>query len=316
MLIRRREWQNVSIGKLVGMAVCLSLTGLPAQAQTGGSSPSSGGSQGGGGGFGGSSGGSSSGTGSSSMNSLGGSGTSGSSSGLSNTSGNGLAGSTNSLTNASSTLSNTGLSGTATNYTPAPAGSIGPSKTNIIGPYYKSPLAAGLPNSVIGSSTGGSGSGQTARFGQPLYVPANTNLNSSGGGGGGRGSGGGLGGGTGAQSTAAVGMSVGPRFTQTLGWRTAAPASGGARLQTDLQRVIANTPSLVSARNIQVAMEGQTVVLKGTAADDHERALAAAVISMSPGVYGVRNDLKVPSVGSGPAVATPSVRAPAANRQP
>jgi hypothetical protein len=313
MLIRQRKWQNIPIGKLVGMAVCLSLTGLPAQAQTGSSSSSSGGSLLGGSSGGGNGGGG--GSGSSSMNSLGGSGLSGSSSGLSNSSGNGLAGSTNSLTNSSSTLSNTGLSGTATNFTPAPAGSIGPSKTNILGPYYKNPLAGGLPNSVIGSSTGGSGSGQTARFGQPLFVPANTNLNSSGGGGG-RGSGGGLGGGTGAQSTAAVGMSVGPRFTQTLGWRTAPPASGGTRLQTDLQRVIANTPSLVSARNIQVAMEGQTVVLKGTAADDHERALAAAVISMSPGVRGVRNDLKVQGVGSGPAVATPSVRAPAANRQP
>ncbi len=313
MLIRQRKWQAVTVGKILGVAVCLSLGGLSAQAQTGGggggsTSQSSGGSLLGGGG---------SGTSSSSMNTGSGT-TSGSSTGLTSSSGNSLAGSSNTLSNSSSTLSNTGLSGAASTFTPAPAGTIGPSATNIIAPYYANPLLAGLPNYATGSATGNGAAAKNTRFGQSLYVPANTSLSAASAS---RGSSG-LGG-SGMQSTAAVGMSVGPRFTQTLGWRATPTTAGNPRLQTELQGILARTPSLVSAKNIQVVMEGQTAVLKGTAADDHERALAGSVISMSPGVYGVRNDLKVqgasgvavqPSAGGAPAASTgsptPSVVSP------
>jgi hypothetical protein len=312
MLIRQRKWQAVTVGKILGVAVCLSLGGLSAQAQTGGGSGTGSGSSSSGGSLLGSGG---SGTSLNSMNT--GSGTSGSSNGLSSSGGNSLAGSANSLTNSSSTLSNTGLSGNASNFTPTPAGQIGPSASNIIGPYYASPLQAGLPNYTSGSANGGAGAAK--RFGQPLYVTANNSSLSAASAS--RGSAGA--GGSGTQSTAAVGMSVGPRFTQTLGWRVTPTTAGNPRLQTELQGILARTPSLVSAKNIQVVMEGQTAVLRGTAADDHERALAGSVISMSPGVYGVRNDLKVqgapgvavqPAAGGTPAAnngqATSSIVAP------
>jgi hypothetical protein len=106
--------------------------------------------------------------------------------------------------------------------------------------------------------------------------------------------------GTGATTT----MSVGPRFTQSIGWKVN-PASS-TRLQTDLQSLVANSTRLTNPKGIQVIMDGPTVVLRGTAADEHERALAAAMIGMSPGVYGLRNELKV---------AAP-VATPAGERQP
>jgi hypothetical protein len=168
-----------------------------------------------------------------------------------------------------------------------------------VAPYYVNPLSLGLPNnpsSLTSSSSsagsggtgGGGGGGSTKAFGQPLFSQANTSLSSAsasrGGGAGGSGMGtGGMG-----RTTA---MSVGPRYTQGIGWQANLPTP--ARIQTELQSLVVNSPRLVNARGIQVVMDGSTVVLRGTAADEHDRALAAAMIGMTPGVYGVRNELKV-----------------------
>jgi hypothetical protein len=107
----------------------------------------------------------------------------------------------------------------------------------------------------------------------------------------------------GTTSTAST-MHLGPRYTQSLGWKASSVSS--TRLQTELQSLVANSPRLTNAKGIQVVMDGQTVVLRGTAADEHERALTAAMIGMSPGVYGIRNELKV----------APPAATPVAGKQP
>ncbi|CAN5438410.1 hypothetical protein BH10PLA2_BH10PLA2_32300 [soil metagenome] len=295
MLIRQRKWQNVPVLTTLVALAGLLLSSASASAQTsGGSSSSSGSSL-----LGCSSGSSSSGS------------SSGSSSSLSGSSGSGIGGTTNSLTNGANTLTNAGLGlSTTNNYSPTTNG-VGPSATNILAPYYVNPLAGGLPNYTGGSTTGGTAN-TTKRFGQPLFANANNNLSSASAG---RGAGGAGGRGNSAMSTgAAVGMSVGPRYTQTLGWKPT--IAGGTRLQTNLQGLLARSTTLPNAKNFQVSLDGQTVVLRGTAGDDHERRLAAAILSMESGVYGLRNEIKVqpatqadiqnqPGTGSAPATRQP-----------
>jgi hypothetical protein len=106
-------------------------------------------------------------------------------------------------------------------------------------------------------------------------------------------------------------MSVGPRYTQSVGWDMHLP--GSTRLQTQLQTMVTSSPRFTNSKGIQVMMDGQTAVLRGTAVDDHDRALAAAMIGMTPGVYGVRNELKIaPAATAGPTGPAPAATAPAA----
>jgi hypothetical protein len=208
--------------------------------------------------------------------------------GSSGTSGGSLLGGTG-----TSSLTGTSLSGssTATNYRASTNG-VGPSATNIVAPYYANPLQAGMPNTS--STTGNTASNKP--FGSTLFDTLNTsnntasvsrNTNSNG---------------SGLASVAPTNtIRVGPRYSQSLGWKV--PIMASARMQTELQSVISGSQRLVNPRDIQVSVDGQTVVLRGTAADEHERALAGAIISMSPGVYDIRNEIKVQT----PVVTPPSV---------
>lgn len=283
MNIRRRLWQAFPIVRTLVVGGSAFLLSAPAiHAQSTGSSSTSGGGSG---------------------SSMGGSG--GSSSG-GNTATSVSGASTNTLTN-SSTLSNsqgigtsglgtTGAGGTTGTY--RPGSTTGPSASNILAPYYVNPLQPGLPNTSSTSSTGGTATA-TKQFGQPLFVTANNNLASASRGGAAGGGGGGMGSGSLGTTTAASTMHLGPRYTQSLGWK--ANPTSSTRLQTELQALVTNSPRFTNAKGIQVVMDGQTVVLRGTAADEHERALATAMVGMSPGVYSVRNELKVAPPSATPA---------------
>lgn len=281
MIIRRFKWQTLTIvpALCAGAWLVLGAGSALGQGSSMGSSSGGGGSS--------SSGGGSSSSSSSSTSLLGTPGSSSSSQSITSTTTNNLLGSPSSLT--SSGLNGTGsLTGGTSSYTPN--GRTGPSPSNIVAAYYANPLATGAPNGSTGT---------TKPFGTPIFVPTNNNLNSANVSSRGANSGSGLGStGTIAPTT----MSVGPRYTSGIGWKpNVATGAGNVRLQTELQNVIANATNLSNPRGIQVAMDGQTVVLRGTAADPHERTLAAAIISMSPGVYGVRNELKVgPATTAGP----------------
>jgi len=70
-------------------------------------------------------------------------------------------------------------------------------------------------------------------------------------------------------------------------------------VRADLQQIIGVSSRLPSRGNIQVVMDGPTVVLRGKVQDDHERRLAEAMVRLSPGVRQVRNELATPD-GSPP----------------
>jgi hypothetical protein len=173
--------------------------------------------------------------------------------------------------------------------------------TTFLGPYFGNPLSLGL-------STNGNNSSPTSSqytFGVPLYTVTGTN--------GGTGSsylglagssGSGSLGGTATASNSSFGAtSMGtrraPSYTTQLGF-TYKPESP-AHLQTDLQQVIARSNRLAAGDKIQVLVDGQTIVLRGTVTDDHDRRLAEALVRLTPGVHDLRNEL---AVGSGPTAAS------------
>jgi hypothetical protein len=94
---------------------------------------------------------------------------------------------------------------------------------------------------------------------------------------------------------------LGPLYTII---RPSLPRLPGTMFQVrpDLREVLTRTDvdRLPSRENIQVGMEGHTVVLRGPVKNDYERRLAEALIRLSPGVTDVRNELEAPSVEPGP----------------
>lgn len=65
-------------------------------------------------------------------------------------------------------------------------------------------------------------------------------------------------------------------------------------LQAEVQSIVANSSALPSRDQIQVGVEGGTIVLRGTVSTDYERRLAEALVRLTPGVNLVRNELIVP----------------------
>jgi hypothetical protein len=186
-------------------------------------------------------------------------------------------------------------------------GTGGVSSSNPLASSYANPLAAGLALAGVNSRT---------TFGNPLYAnvnPTTTSGSSSGLGGsrgatgfGGSGGFAGLGSAGGYGSGAyGAGVRVAPKFSAAVSFsppRTAATSG----LQVNLQRMVSQSAALQASRDIQVGLDGSTVVLRGRATDEHDRRLAEAMVRLSPGVRDVRNELQVvtaapPLPASGPA---------------
>ncbi len=87
-------------------------------------------------------------------------------------------------------------------------------------------------------------------------------------------------------------ISHGARFTLGLGFDSPAGTTN-PRLSEELQRQFTNSQRFGSGKTINVAVENNVVVLRGTVADDHDRDLAEALVRLSPGVYSVRNELQL-----------------------
>jgi hypothetical protein len=256
----------------------------------GGGSFGSGGSFGGGGGGGGGSfGGGASGSGGSFLNSS--SGSSGSFSG----GGTGIIGTTSSISAVGNSSSQGGAFGGQTRA--GATGTGGVSSSNPFASYYADPKAAGL--SLSGVS-------RRSTFGNPLFANVNPTTTSSGLGSTGLsgnmglvGSGAGFPGlgstggyGSGAYGgTGTSGVRVPPKYSAALNFSPNTTASSG--LQANLQRMVSQSAALQSSRAIQVALDGSTVVLRGWAADDHDRRLAEGMVRLTPGVRDVRNELQV-----------------------
>jgi hypothetical protein len=155
--------------------------------------------------------------------------------------------------------------------------------SNLLGSYYVNPMGAGLPSGTT-----------QPRFGSPLYTITAANYSSTGTGGAG-----GLNrGGTATTSSSnayagssSVGIRRAPAYATTIGFEFKAPSM--TSMQTSLQQTIAESSRLPSKANMTVVVDGETIVLRGTAGSDRERRMAEALVRLTPGVHDVRNDLEV-----------------------
>lgn len=144
--------------------------------------------------------------------------------------------------------------------------------SNPFAAYYGNPLAAGLV----------SGTSRQMAFGTPIFGTTSnvTGTFSS----------------TGLPAQTPLTLSPNPaRRSVPYVFTTGFPAqhASGSRLADELRDVIARSTSLSSKDSIRVSVEGQVAVLRGTVSDDHDRRLAEGLIRLSPGVHGVRNELRV-----------------------
>ena len=180
----------------------------------------------------------------------------------------------------------------------------GVSATNFLSQYYSNPTYLGGPNGEIGSTSNQSRSG--SGFGQPSFgnvTVGGVGTASSGYGvlgssstiGGSRLGGYGASGTAGITSSASVGASSPPtNIIHTATMRNPVPAPAArAEFRPEVRAVIARSTALSTPGNIQVEVEGQTVILKGKVPNDEERRLAEGLIRLTPGVRMVRNELVV-----------------------
>lgn len=154
-----------------------------------------------------------------------------------------------------------------------------PSTANLFRSYYGSPLAIGL-------SSGGTTAKSTATFGRPLYNVTSTS-----------------GSGTTSLSTTTTngngngfstfGMPRAPAYITALGEGLEVPTPPPTKRQADLQRVLERSSSLAAAKNIQVMVVENLVVLRGTVGTEKERRLAENLIRLTPGVQDVLNQVTV-----------------------
>jgi hypothetical protein len=176
--------------------------------------------------------------------------------------------------------STTGIFGTTGTFG---SGATGAGAGSVFSPYYFNPMAAGAPNVTNPS------------FASPIYGG-----NATGGVQGGFGLGSGFAGNPSTQANlSAANTGTGPTTgARRIQYYTASTGfdyrpAGPNQVQGEVERVLSRSTSLGPNRNIQVAVEGPSLVLRGTVASDQDRHLAEALIRLTPGVYEVRNELEV-----------------------
>jgi hypothetical protein len=158
-------------------------------------------------------------------------------------------------------------------------------------------LGGGLGGGGLGGGLGGAG-----RAGGGL-----------GGGLGGGGLGGGLGGGMGGRNTmnqlgtAAVGTNYGAVLNRAgvtpsvpMNLNLNVPRVVPSVQAANLQAQIARTSSITVPANINVGVDGGTIVLRGQVASPDERRIAENVLRLAPGVTNLRNELQVQTPAPAP----------------
>jgi osmotically-inducible protein OsmY len=153
-----------------------------------------------------------------------------------------------------------------------------------------SATGTGSGSSNKGGSAGGRGGTSSGAFGQTLYYATTST--------------------SGTNTTAAnvnalkaaagynsFGMKRDLPYSTVMG-----PSIGGSRasynpntaqLQSSLQSVVAQSQRLSPNRSVNVAMDGNTVVLQGYVDSPRDRRIAEGIMRVTPGVRDVRNELQV-----------------------
>ncbi len=191
---------------------------------------------------------------------------------------------------ATSGIGNTqGQNGTATPTTSAPIqaiqGSAGsatsiPSNSNPFGSTYVDPLSLGQPSKYTDQV--GSPAKYTGTFGTGIYTTTKTTTTT----------------GKASSSTSATGFSTfgtprAPVYMTALADDFPRVVHTPQKLQGDLQATIARSSFINNKQNIQIIVNGNTVELHGQVSTERERRLVQGMVSMTPGVREVVNQLVV-----------------------
>ena len=243
---------------------------------------------------------------------------SGSGTGTSSDLSNSFGGSTSQLTRGASLADGTGVGGVRVLST-----------SNAFGRFYANPSFTGIPgtlsnalpggfgqalygNNFLASTSTGGQAGITSGFttggggGSNAFTGSSGGVFSSQGGFGGN-TGGQFGGTgsnqfgtqnrTGAQQQLATGPNIITQvpvriaYTATLDFD--APVMSAPRMATDLRAVLDRSSVVTSAKGIDLLTDGQVVIMRGTVASAREAKTAEGIIRLTPGVRGVRNELKI-----------------------
>jgi osmotically-inducible protein OsmY len=110
----------------------------------------------------------------------------------------------------------------------------------------------------------------------------------------------------------AGGTAAGRRSTSTeirarlqVGFSLPATASGPAQVSNTLVQRLSRSPRVQAVSPIEVLVQGQTATLQGIVATDYDRALAAQIALLEPGIFQVRNELVVEVAPAEPELSPP-----------
>jgi hypothetical protein len=92
-----------------------------------------------------------------------------------------------------------------------------------------------------------------------------------------------------------LGATIAPSVPSTSAILPNASSTSGG-LRAEVQDILRHSSGLNSSATIQVASDGEGLVLRGIVKDEHERRLAEAIARLTPGVRVVRNELAVAPV--------------------
>jgi len=180
-------------------------------------------------------------------------------------------------------------------------------QTNFLRSSYSNPLYMGRPNQIAsttpttgfnstGSTIGaGTNASQSGGFGQPSFGTSSSSGARTGVGGSATtstGLGGRTGGATRLSSSTANQSATRISYSATL--KFAPQPVMAPVLHSELRGILDRSTTLKFPGRIQLSMEENTVVLKGTVADEDERRLVEGMVRLTPGVRDVRNELQVP----------------------
>jgi osmotically-inducible protein OsmY len=100
------------------------------------------------------------------------------------------------------------------------------------------------------------------------------------------------------------------RATLRVGFSLPVTATGPVQISNTLEQRLSRLPRVGALSPVEVLVQGQTATLRGVVSTDYDRALAAEIALLEPGVSQVQNELVVAAAPAEPAAA-PSPAPPA-----
>jgi hypothetical protein len=92
-----------------------------------------------------------------------------------------------------------------------------------------------------------------------------------------------------------------PAYTTRLDFTPPPRTTTPTVMRANIQQLISNAPTLNgNGQRIQVAVNGSTVVLRGTVETDRQRRVAEIMARLNPGVRDVVNEIQVPTPAKSP----------------